>query len=365
MASITRTVKGIRLGVVALGAFSLGAHGEVSEAVEHELHGARARGIVFDLRANGGGLVEEARLVASIFLPQGATVVTTRGRTQPTQTLTAAGGAIPGSVPVVVLVDRGTASAAESVTAAPGYPGRGGRTHVPARGSSGGQPLQQEGAGHQGNYFANGRNLGGGGVREGGDHPGSQLRVGGWPARPVVALDTLAAGRSSECQSRPVVAVLEGRFWTAEPLFPERDTGDGAALSPPAPAGARITLGRACGTPGGRPGRGPGAPGGASGQGAGAGGAGDRAPTSRDTSGAMLDRGLARVVRDGGGPQGRRVREAEDWEGRPGAARPDLRALRAFTSSRLGARAATRSRRSGLDRIPPTPGCGSGCTSRT
>ncbi len=78
------------------------------EAVEHELH-AGARGLVFDLRGNGGGLVEEAQLIASIFIAKGV-IVTTRGRTQPTQVLVATGGAIPASIPMVVLVDANTAS---------------------------------------------------------------------------------------------------------------------------------------------------------------------------------------------------------------------------------------------------------------
>jgi carboxyl-terminal processing protease len=201
VASVTRTVNGVRLGVVALAAFSLGAHGEVREAVEHELHGDRARGIVFDLRANGGGLVEEARLVASIFLPAGAVVVTTRGRTQPTQTLTAAGGAIPGSVPMVVLVDRGTASASEIVTAALQDHRRATvvGTHTFGKGVfQEEQPLSNGGALDitVGEYFTpNGRNLGGGGVREGaGITPEVPVRVGvDGPHGLAVALDTLAA----------------------------------------------------------------------------------------------------------------------------------------------------------------------------
>ena len=52
------------------------------EAVEQLLQEG-ARGIVLDLRDNGGGLVEEAQLIASIFIPSGV-IVTTRGRTQPT-----------------------------------------------------------------------------------------------------------------------------------------------------------------------------------------------------------------------------------------------------------------------------------------
>ncbi len=60
---------------------------------------------MLDLRANGGGLVEEARLIASIFIQKG-TIVSTRGRTQPSETLTAAGDAISPSIPLVVLVDQ-------------------------------------------------------------------------------------------------------------------------------------------------------------------------------------------------------------------------------------------------------------------
>ncbi len=201
VASLTRTVHGIKLGVVALATFSVGAHGEVREAVEDELHRAGARGIVFDLRANGGGLVEEARLVASVFLPEGAVVVTLRGRTQPTQTFTAAGGAIPARVPVVVLVDRGTASAAEIVTAALQDHRRATvvGTHTFGKGVfQEEQPLSNGGALDitVGEYFTpNGRNLGGGGVREGaGITPEVAVPVGvDGPHGLNVALDTLAA----------------------------------------------------------------------------------------------------------------------------------------------------------------------------
>ncbi len=201
VASLTRTVHGIRLGVVALAMFSEGVHGEVDEAVEHELHAEHVRGIVLDLRSNPGGLVEEARLVASIFLHEGAVVVTTRGRTQPTQVLTAAGGAIPASVPVVVLVDRGTASAAEIVTAALQDHRRATvvGTHTFGKGVfQEEQPLSNGGALDitVGEYFTpNGRNLGGGGVREGaGITPEVAVPVGvDSPHGLNVALDTLAA----------------------------------------------------------------------------------------------------------------------------------------------------------------------------
>jgi carboxyl-terminal processing protease len=169
--SITKTVDGVKLGVVALASFSPGSHAEVREAVEHELH-AGARGLVFDLRANGGGLVAEAQLIASIFIPRG-TIVTTRGRAQPTQVLVATGGAIPSSIPMVVLVDSDTASSAEIVTAALQDHHRATvvGTHTFGKGVfQEEQPLSNGGALDitVGEYFTpNGRNLGGGGIKQG------------------------------------------------------------------------------------------------------------------------------------------------------------------------------------------------------
>jgi carboxyl-terminal processing protease len=81
---------GEKVGWVALEEFNSGAHGQVRMAIDRLLKQG-ARGLVFDLRDNGGGLVEEAQLVASAFLREGAVIVTTRGRTQPTETLMATG----------------------------------------------------------------------------------------------------------------------------------------------------------------------------------------------------------------------------------------------------------------------------------
>jgi carboxyl-terminal processing protease len=171
VASLTRTDHAKKLGVVALATFSPGAHGEVREAVEHELHKG-AKGIVFDLRANGGGLVEEAQLIASIFIEKG-TIVSTRGRTQPSQTLSALGDAILAKIPVVVLVDANTASAAEIVTAALQDHHRATvvGTHTFGKGVfQEEEPLSNGGALDitVGEYFTPaGRNLGGGGVKQG------------------------------------------------------------------------------------------------------------------------------------------------------------------------------------------------------
>jgi carboxyl-terminal processing protease len=113
-----RTVErgGRRLGVVELLSFSSGAHGLMRSEID-EVLGDGALGIVLDLRGNGGGLLSEAVLVASIFIEDGE-IVSVRGRARPERTEEAEGDAIDEDVPVVVLVDRGSASASEIVTGA-------------------------------------------------------------------------------------------------------------------------------------------------------------------------------------------------------------------------------------------------------
>jgi carboxyl-terminal processing protease len=171
VASAMHVVKGTNVGVVALSMFSEGSHAEVRRAVDRLLH-LGAKGLVLDLRGNGGGLVEEARLIASIFIPQGV-IVTTRGRTQAPMTLTASGGAISTAIPLAVLVDRGTASASEIVTGALQDHHRATviGTHTFGKGVfQEVRPLSNGGAIDitVGEYFTpNGRNLGGGGISEG------------------------------------------------------------------------------------------------------------------------------------------------------------------------------------------------------
>lgn len=199
VASETRAVGAVKLGVVALAAFSPGAHGEMREAVERVLREG-SRGIVLDLRGNGGGLVEEARLIASIFVPKG-TIVSTRGRAQPTDTLTAAGDAISSAIPVVVLVDHNSASASEIVTAALQDHHRATivGTHTFGKGVfQEEEPLSNGGVLDitVGEYFTpDGRNLGGGGVKQGaGITPEILLAKGVDTEHGLsVALSTLAA----------------------------------------------------------------------------------------------------------------------------------------------------------------------------
>ena len=73
-----------------------------------------AEGFVLDLRANGGGLLDEAVLVSSAFVPDG-TIVTTDGRASGRSGSSRRPATSATRKPVVVLVDRGTASASEIV----------------------------------------------------------------------------------------------------------------------------------------------------------------------------------------------------------------------------------------------------------
>lgn len=106
---------GAKLGYVRLLTFSHGAHGELREELER-LARRGAEAYVLDLRGNGGGLLNEAVLSASVFIEDGA-IVSTRGRTQEPRTYEAVGDALPPR-PMATIVDRGTASAAEIVAAA-------------------------------------------------------------------------------------------------------------------------------------------------------------------------------------------------------------------------------------------------------
>ena len=100
---------------IRVAAFTRGVGSQVKHAVE-TLRKDKARGIVLDLRGNPGGLLEEGVATAGAFL-DGGTVVSYSGRTTSKRVVTAPrGGDV--TTPLAVLVDGGTASAAEVVTGA-------------------------------------------------------------------------------------------------------------------------------------------------------------------------------------------------------------------------------------------------------
>lgn len=75
------------------------------------------RAIIFDLRANGGGWLNEAITVADLFLDEGL-VLSQRNRKGVTEELYSHDGGIAENIPLVVLIDHGSASASEVVAGA-------------------------------------------------------------------------------------------------------------------------------------------------------------------------------------------------------------------------------------------------------
>lgn len=107
---------GTKVAYVRFATFSEGAHAELSQTLKR-LDRRGARGLLLDLRGNGGGLLNEAVLCASLFLRKGQLVVSTDSRTMGHQDYEAVGGSLPAR-PTVVLINHDTASAAEILASA-------------------------------------------------------------------------------------------------------------------------------------------------------------------------------------------------------------------------------------------------------
>ena len=103
------------VGFIQLFGFAKGAGDDLREEVI-DLRNRGAEGYVLDLRDNGGGLLSEAIEVASVFIEEGE-IVTYKERGQVEQVFDATGDAFQ-DVPLVVLVNAGTASASEIVAGA-------------------------------------------------------------------------------------------------------------------------------------------------------------------------------------------------------------------------------------------------------
>lgn len=84
-----------------------------------ELKGRGAKRIVLDLRGNGGGLMDEAIKLVSLFVPKGTLVVSSRGRDQVmNQDYYTTDSPIDTTIPLMVMVDSGSASSSEIVAGA-------------------------------------------------------------------------------------------------------------------------------------------------------------------------------------------------------------------------------------------------------
>ncbi|MEJ2556867.1 MAG: S41 family peptidase [Anaerolineae bacterium] len=105
------------IGYVRLTDFSRGASGKVADAIKSLKADGPLAGLILDLRDNPGGLLDESIFVSSQFVDQGVvTIERLKGGTE--QPYEAQPGGVALDVPLVVLVNRGSASASEIVAGA-------------------------------------------------------------------------------------------------------------------------------------------------------------------------------------------------------------------------------------------------------
>ncbi|MDP6408942.1 MAG: S41 family peptidase [Planctomycetota bacterium] len=108
-----------RIALVELTQFSGVASQELGRTLLGLLQAERVEGVILDLRNNPGGLLNEARAVADLFLPGERLVVTTESRVAaPEQLHTVRDALVAADVPLAVLINRFSASASEIVSGA-------------------------------------------------------------------------------------------------------------------------------------------------------------------------------------------------------------------------------------------------------
>lgn len=107
------------VGYIALTTFNEKSYGKVRDALVELKERKGIKSLILDLRSNGGGLMESAIQIVGIFVNKGTEVVTTRGKGEMNeQTYKTTVKPVDTEMPLVVLVDGGSASSSEIVTGA-------------------------------------------------------------------------------------------------------------------------------------------------------------------------------------------------------------------------------------------------------
>jgi len=105
------------VGYIRISKFADKASREVLTAL-NELRDQGAKGLIIDMRFNPGGLLNEAVLISDLFLPRNAMIVSTRGRDGVVLDEHKAKSDAVTDMPIMIMINRGSASASEIVTAA-------------------------------------------------------------------------------------------------------------------------------------------------------------------------------------------------------------------------------------------------------
>ena len=103
------------VGYIAHGDFSEDCSADVKRALL-ELKGQGMKALVFDLRGNGGGIMQEAVKIVGMFVPKGTEVVSIRGKNREVDAAyRTSAEPVDDSIRIAVLINRGSASASEIV----------------------------------------------------------------------------------------------------------------------------------------------------------------------------------------------------------------------------------------------------------
>ena len=105
------------IGYIRLTQFSPNAANDVRNAFVSLKENHDIKGVILDLRSNGGGLLNEAVKIANIFVKKGQTIVTTKGKlSSNNMEYKTPGPVLDRKIPLAILVNEGTASASEIVS---------------------------------------------------------------------------------------------------------------------------------------------------------------------------------------------------------------------------------------------------------
>ncbi len=105
------------IGYIKLATFADNTTADLENAIK-ELKKQGMKKLILDLRYNPGGLLNQATSVSELFLKKGNLLVSTKGRTQQTEAYARKDGILSPDVPLVLLVNQGSASASEIVAGA-------------------------------------------------------------------------------------------------------------------------------------------------------------------------------------------------------------------------------------------------------